>query len=332
MSAIPFLHLDHLKPEGHLISLLPRELAHLYHAVPVATNGYKVTVAMAHPEDAIASAAVSSAIGTPICLVQADVEDIDQKLAECWQQVTESPLRIFVFAWNTETNIDSPIHTYSQSMAGLLQAEVKLVSFTWRGPKSFDSVGREAEAFQPNLIIFKIPDSPVVKQLTIDFSIHKIVDRFNASTLILKNTRWPLHQILLAIQNGNESNESALNWVIRLANCSHAKVTVLPLLPPVPLIYGTLIHHTLPALLTSNDPLGKKLRWIAKRLSTEEIRGAFKIREGPPLEQLRYEILGSDVDLVVINAEPKNHLWRWLLGEVVNNLYDWFDRPLLITK
>jgi hypothetical protein len=97
-------------------------------------------------------------------------------------------------------------------------------------------------------------------------------------------------------------------------------------------MYGSFIRYTVSSLLASNDPLGEKMRWIAQRLTTEEVGGAFRIRDGPPLEQLHSEVLDSDTDLVAIKAEPQNHLWRWLVGEVVNNLFVWLDRPLLITK
>ena len=124
----------------------------------------------------------------------------------------------------------------------------------------------------------------------------------------------------------------SVDWVIRLAHCSHAAVTVLPLLPPVPQMYGPLIRYSLPSLLNSSDPLGVKMREIAQRLKNEEVEGIFKIRDGDPLEQLRCEVSDRNTDLVVIDAEPRNHLWRWLIGEVVNNFYVWFDRPLLIVN
>lgn len=330
MDTTTYLHLGSIKTDHQLIKLLPQDIAHRYHALPVASDGNRVTIAMASPEDMIASAAVASAIDAPICFVQADLKEIDQRLAELCPQTEPSRLRLLVGTLTAE--FDPDLLLYTQTITDLLQADVKQVSFSWSGIKSFDAFVSEAEHFHPDLIIFQIPTSPLVNRLLIDFAVNKLVDRLTASILVVKNSRWPLQRILLAIRDGNEPNDAAIDWVIRLAHCSHAAVTVLPLMPPVPQMYGSFIRYSLPSLLISNDPLGKKMRKIAQRLTTEDVEGAFKIRDGPPLEQLRYEVLDGDTDLVVIEAEPQNHLWRWLLGEVINNLFVWFDRPLLITR
>jgi hypothetical protein len=74
------------------------------------------------------------------------------------------------------------------------------------------------------------------------------------------------------------------------------------------------------------------MRLIAHHLSSENVEGNIKLRNNQPMDQLRMELLEGDIDLVTISVEPQNHLWRWLFGEVVNDLFSWLDRPLLITK
>lgn len=330
MNTIPHLHLDHIKTDDQLMRLLPQEIAHRYHALPVATDGNRITIAMAHPEDIAASTAVSSAVGAPICLVQADPKEIDQRLAELWSKKPTPRLRLLV--WSSTAEIDPTLLLYAQAIADLLQADLKQASFAWSGANSFDAFVREVKHFHPDLIIFHISTPALMKRLLIDFAVNKLIDRLTTSILVVKNPRWPLQRILLTIRDGNEPNGAAVDWVIRLAGCGRVAVTVLPLMPPIPKMYGSCIRHNLPSLLTSNDPLGEKMRWIAQRLTSEEVEGAFKIRDGPPLEQLRYEVSDGNTDLVVIEAEPQNHLWRWLLGELVNDLFVWLDRPLLITK
>ncbi len=55
-----------------------------YHALPVATDGNQITIAMASPEDIAAANAVASAVNLPIYLVQADQKKIDQWLSKIW--------------------------------------------------------------------------------------------------------------------------------------------------------------------------------------------------------------------------------------------------------
>jgi len=330
MNTAQHLRLESIKTNPQLVRLLPPEVARRYHALPVATDGSRITVAMASPEDTAAAEAVSSAIGAPTCLVQADPQEIDQRLAEIWPQDPAPRLRLFV--WIPAAETDPTLRPYAQAMADLLQADLKQVSFTWSGVKSLDAFVREAENFRPDLIIFQIPAPLRMKRLLVDMTVNKLLDRLAASLLVVKNPRWPLRKMLLVIRDSSGPNEAAVEWVIRLAHCSHAAVTVMPLLPPVPQMYGSYIHYSLPSLLTSNDPLGEKMRRIARHMTAEEVNASFKIRDGHPLEQLRYEVFDSDTDLVVIEAEPQHCLWQWLFGEVVNNLFAWFDRPLLITQ
>jgi hypothetical protein len=330
MSTIQHLHLERIHTNPQLMRLLPSEIAFHYHALPVAADGDRITVAIAHPEDTTATEVVTAIIGLKTCFVHADQREIDDCLSEIWVQNPESQLRFL--AWTPTTDIDPKLPRYSQGLAELLQADLKELGFYWSDQKSFDAFVREAESILPDLIIFHIPTPPMMNRLLVDFAVNKLIDSLNASILVVKNPRWPLQKILLAIRDSEIPDDSSIDWVIRLAHRSHAAVTVLPLIPPVPQMYGSFIRYTVSSLLASSDPLGEKMRWIAQRLTTEEVGGAFRIREGPPLEQLHSEVLDSDTDLVAIKAEPQNHLWRWLVGEVVNNLFVWLDRPLLITK
>ncbi len=330
MITIQHLHLEGIKPNPHLGRLLPSDVAFHYHALPVAADNGHITIAIANPDDKTAIEAVIATIGPGTCFVHADQHEIDCCLAEIWMQNPKTQLRLLL--WTPTEDIDPELILYSKTIADLLQAELNQVKFNLSDIKSFKYFISEATYFHSDLIIFQIPHYPSTKRLLIDFAVNKLIDQLTASILVVKNPRLPIQRILLAIRDGNDPIESAVDWVVRLAHCTQAEVTILPLLPPLPQMYGSWIHYNLPSLLTSRDPLGQKMRWIANRLADEEVEGAFKIREEPPLEQLRYEVADNKVDLVVIKAEPHHYLWRWLIGEVVNNLFEWFDRPLLITQ
>ncbi len=324
------LELKKIRKNSRLMRLLPADIARQYHALPISTDGSRITIAMAHPEDAVACEVVTSAIGTPACMVKGDRQEIDQMLSAVWPQHPSPPLRLLL--WNLSSDVGKDIQLYTRQFAELLHADLKEVNTPWLGVKSFDAIIGEAEEFHPDLIVFQIVNFPWVKRLLVDIAVNKLIDRLSSSILVVKNPRWPLKKILFAILDGHELNESAVDWVIRLAHCSHAGVTIMPLVPPVPEMYGQFIRNSLPDLLTSSDPLGEKMRKIADRMATEEIEGTFNLRNGPPLEQLRSEVVETDTDMLVIAAEPQSHVWRWIVGELVNDLFVWCDRPLLILK
>jgi len=135
MSTIPFLHLDCIETEQYLMKLLPIEVATRYQAVPVSTDGNRVTVAMASPKDSIACAAVTSALGRPVCLVQADPQKIDQRLAELWQQNPAPRLRILLWP-PTKSNVET-LETFVQLLVDLLDADRVLMDIPRPGAKSF---------------------------------------------------------------------------------------------------------------------------------------------------------------------------------------------------
>ena len=330
METVQFLRLDRIKTNPQLVKLLPQDIAFRYHALPVATNGSRITVAMGFPEDSAATDAVAALIGVPICLVQADPNEIDQCLSEIWPQIHTPQFRILV--WSPKTRVDPAFKSYSQAIADLFQADCTQVEYTWDSKKSFDAFVSEIEHIQPDLIVFQIQSPPLMKQLLIDFAVNKLIEQIPASILIVKQPSWPLERILLVLRDGIDQDEAVVDWVIRLAHYSQAAVTVLPLLPPVPQMYGPLIRYSLPCLLSSNDPLGIKMREIARRLKAEQVDGIFKLRDGNPMEQIQCEVSDRKTDLVIIAAEPRNHVWRWLIGEVINNIRVWCDRPILIVN
>jgi hypothetical protein len=330
MNPIQLLHLDRITLDPRLMRLLPAEIAYRYQALPISTDGGRITIAMAHPEDTTACNAVTAALGKPSCLVQADQGEIKRLLGEVWPQNSSSPLRFMV--WNPATTSPGADQSFSGLLGELLHADLIQANIPWRGSRSLDAFLEEATRCQPDLVIFHIPTPSLLKRLSIDFTVNKLIEGLPSSILIVKNPRWPLKKMLLTIRDSDVDNQSTLEWVVRLARCSQAAVTIMPLVPPVPEMYGSLIRNSLPALLTANDPFGKKMRWIAHRLASQEVEGTFKLRNGYPLEQLRSEVLESDTDLVITAADPQNHIWHWILGELVNDLFVWLDRPLLITK
>jgi hypothetical protein len=330
MNAIQLLHLDRITLDLRLMRLLPAEIACRYHALPISTDGRRITIAMAHPEDTAACDAVTAALGKPSCLVQVDQGEINRLLGEVWPHNSSSPLRFML--WNPATNSTGVDQPFSGLFGELFHADLIQADIPWRGARSLDAFLEEATRCQPDLVIFNIPSPPLLKRLSVDFTVNKLIERLPSSILIVKNPRWPLKKVLLTIRDSDVDNESAIDWVIRLARNSQASVTIMPLIPPVPEMYGPLIRNSIPALLTANDPFGKKMRWIARRLASQEVEGTFKLRNGFPLEQLRGEVLESDTDLVITAADPQNHIWHWILGELVNDLFVWLDRPLLITK
>jgi len=327
---IEHLQVKTLQTNPSLMRLIPGDIARRYQALPISMEGNRITIAMAHPEDAVACQVVESVMGVPACIVQVDSLEIERVLDEIWPQNPSPPLRIL--HWSPTPTDTDPILSYARGLADLLKANLEQADIPWQGAQSLQTLVTYTELHQPDLVILQLPEAARIQKLFNKLKLRNFFEALPASILVVKSPRWPLEKILLVLRDGSELHDSAVDWSLRLAQSSHSELTVIPLVPPVPEMYGTWIQHRLPALLAANDPLGKKFRWIAHRFASGKINATFRLRDGLPMDQLRSELLEGDPDLIILPTETQSQAQRWIEGEVIQPLLDWIDRPLLITK
>lgn len=325
------LQVQALQANPALMRLLPPEIARQHHVLPISMDGARITLAMAHPEDEAACQVVVAAIGAPACIVQADSQEIDRILDEIWpSNPGQNSLRIL--AWNPTPTNGAVIQPIAASLAEGLKAELHWLDLPWDGRATVDGILAEATKFQADLVITQNLEPEGLRGWLHSKRLQKLVERLPASLLIARNSHWPLKNLLLVVQDGSERTDAALQWTIRLGRACQAHITVMPLLPPVPRLYGQFLQHNLPALLDANDPLGRKLRWIAHQLSEGDLQGSLKLGEGFPLEQLEGELQASNPGLVLVAAGPGGPVKGWMFGDLVNDLADGLNHNLLIAK
>jgi len=324
------LFVSHLHPDPRIAALLPSEIACHYHALPIAVDGERVTVAMAHPEDADARQAVAAAFGDSICLVKADGQEIDRFIAELWPQNSVPKLKIMTW-FPIEHTLDKD-RAYAQSVCNLLDGEL----LPCDGIQKVAQFRAHFEATKPNervdLIIFRSPEPPLIKRLLLESAEQSYVSKLPTSLLVVREPRWPIQKILLVL-HAPQKDDSALTWSIRFAKQSQAAVTILPLLPSPPGMFAYMqTRYRISELLVRDDPLGAQLRRSAQRLAERNIDGKLKLRNEPLDQQVRCEVAEESYDLIIVGAQTQNTISCWILGQLVNPLLQWADRPLLITK
>jgi nucleotide-binding universal stress UspA family protein len=192
----------------------------------------------------------------------------------------------------------------------------------------------ERASCQQDLVIFGEPDQSLVNRILAGSAACKAAEHLPSSVLIARQPRRPLKRILL-VTRGYETDNIAVDWLVRLTQASHATATVLALVPISPVIYqraATAMPHGLMDWLATDTPLGHQLQRIAQKLANWEIEGRLHFRQGSPNEQIQQELSEGGYDLVVISAEPEDWWQRRLLGEVVNPLLNKANRPVLIAK
>ncbi len=324
------LSVSHLQPNPRVAALLPSELACRYHALPIAVDGERVTVAMAHPEDAEARQAVISAFGDSICLVKADKQEIERLIAELWPKNSVEKLKILTW-FPIEQTLDND-HAYAQSVCTLLDGELLLCEGIRKETQFWERVAAIQAEGLVDLLIFRSPDLPWFRRLCLEPAEQTYVNKFPTSLLVVREPRWPIRKILLVLQDP-QNDDPALTWGIRFAKQSQAAVTILPLLPSPPGMFANMqTRHSIAELLARDYPLGAQLRRSAQQLVEWNIEGKLKLRNEPPDQQVRCEVTEGNYDLIIVGAQTQNTISRWILGQLANPLLFWADRPLLIAK
>ncbi len=324
------LALDRLVMNPKLARRLPPALAFRYHALPLAEDHGRVTVAMADPEDSVARAAVAAALGSRLYAVRADPETIDGLLAETWPEETQHSLSLLVYQQGSP--IAEQVEAYAQYLHDLLGGHLSDFKATAASEATLDDLVEDVEC-DHDLVIFGEPDQSLIERLLSGSADLKACERVPSSVLIARRPRWPIKQILL-VTRGYETDDVAVDWIIRLAQPSNAAVTVLAVVPDMPATYNQAarLQCGLADWLATDTTLGRQLRRIAQRLENWGTHSTLHFRQGSPNRQIQCEIEEADYDLIVIAADHSSWWLRRLLGELVTPLLRWVDRPVLIAK
>jgi nucleotide-binding universal stress UspA family protein len=331
MQTAKALKLDSLAVDPRLARRLPADLARRCHALLLAEDKGRVTVAMADPDDAAARQAVLTALGTEAYVVQGDPVAIDTQLATIWR--VEPCQAVDLLVSDFPVPVSGEVWAYAQALGGLLGARVRRLS----PAEAIDGLLTDDVDAVRDRIILGVPSHLLMRRLLSQGAKEGIPSSpSGAMPLALLATgrpRWPLRAILLVLW-GNEADDAAMDWVVRLAASSGAKVTALAVVPPVPAMYGRRagVDQGLGALLASATPLGRQMRRAARRLVDSEIEGTLRMRQGPPDWQICREIVQGDYDLIAAAAKPCRWWVRCLEGDPIDSLLHKADRPVLIAR
>jgi nucleotide-binding universal stress UspA family protein len=308
---------------------IPSDLAFRFHTLPVGEAYGSITVAMADPTDLAARDAVTSALGKTPYFVQGSSEAIDALISEVWQEQPRHDLDILVLS---QKGAPIDIQSYGTKLGDLLHARVVDVwEVSSRGDLKTHLDDQGAHAYA--LILYNAPERIFRSNLPSRLFYTKCLDRLPNSCLLARKPRWPIQKILLILHE--ERNDLAtIDWSIRIAQSCGAHVTILTIVPRAPSMYQAIetSNLNLRDILAANSALGQHLRRTANRLDSMYIDSTLKLRQGSPKWEIRDEIMGSNYDLVTIAASHGPRIQRCFLGDILDPLLRWVDRPVLVAK
>jgi len=149
--------------------------------------------------------------------------------------------------------------------------------------------------------------------------------------LLVRNPHWPLQAILFVVR-GHPHDLKALNWMVQFACHSKAEVTVLVVHPDVPNFYNVNpdVQLELSMLLQLDNDCGRVLRAILHQMEHFQIPGELRLVKGPPDEQIRGHMQEQNYDLLLISRESRSRFERLWLGEILQPMLRWIDRPVFV--
>ena len=329
-------HPTHLTIDNFIVNRtvarrLSPTVAFHYHALPIATENDHITVAMANPNDKIACTAIADSLGAQPYVVKGNQSTIDQQLAEIWPDVVlHESLKILTY--HQDSPISNDVKRYAEYVGSMLNGQLAYFQLG-QTHADFKDLVEQASCGQ-DLVIIGEPEQPLIKKILSGPVGCKAAEWVPTSVLVTRRPRWPLKRVLF-VTRGYQTDNLAVDWLIRLARPSQALATVLALTPNSSVMCqraSTTMPRGLADWLESETPLGHQLRRISQQLTNWEIQGRLRFRQGTLARQIEQEVAEGDYDLVVIAAEPNDWWERRLVGRVVNPLLHWINCPVLVAK
>ena len=306
---VPALALDRLTVNPRVARSLPFDLARRYRALPVAEDSGRVTVAMADPEDAEAREAILAALGTSACLVSSDPLVIDGLLTEIWPGEARYSLRVA-----TVLPAGAPaaeLALYAGRIGDLLKAAVMPV----------DAAGREGSDWDLAIMPARLP-------FVANSMHHASAGSRPRAVLFVRQPRWPVRQVLLAM-DGDQVSDTSMAWAMRLARPGRAAVTLLAVAPPRPPTgSGSGLYQWLSP--SGDAAISRRIRRVARLVADAGIEGRLRLRQGSPAQEIGREMAEEAYDLIVAGMSTES---RWAQGESISleALLERATCPVLIT-
>lgn len=246
-------------------------------------------------------------------------------------EVLDTPLKII--AWTPEDPAGAGVTQYVHALASLLKANFSRFETKYTYRDVIKGLNEKAAQLQAELVIFETFESTFPKSFRKSSLDRKFVQQLETSTLIIKQLQWPIRNLLLVIKD-EICDETAINWALRLAKPSHAAVTILPIIIPIPEMYKQSARENInvSSLLSSNSILGRKVLQTMRRFMEQDIEVDISLSNETPFWQVWYEIKNKSYEIILIAADPGNWLLRWAGGELAASVLEWADQPVLISK
>ncbi len=163
----------------------------------------------------------------------------------------------------------------------------------------------------------------------------EITKKAPSSVLVVKEGSRDLKHILLCT-GGRQVNRAVVESGAALAHDVGAKVTMLHVSDPVPVMYAGLntMHETLDDIIKTNTPIAQHLRWTFDLLKRYQLEVQPILAHGVAASEIMRVAQEQDVDLIVIGAQVAKASWldELLMSTVTPQVVDHAACSVLVVR
>ncbi len=293
--------------DRELLKRIPQRVASYYLALPLASEGGRVTVVTAYPDNVAALSVLEKLLNAEIVPVSSSEMALQQAIAHIYPQM--APAAQAILAWTDDPAWTEVVVTMAQTFGRALDHGVHILD-------SALSVGEVlAAAGRPDVAL-------LVTHVTDEASLARLVHQSPASLLLVRGHTTALDHLLVALR-GYGSDHQALEQVLPIIAREEALATVLPL--------ARSASTHLNELLAGDSPARQHLQSFLHELDRRDIQVTVRLRQGDPVSQIVSELAQGIYGMLVIAAEAEGR-FVWQVLSRIDETAVWPERPVLIVK
>ncbi len=192
----------------------------------------------------------------------------------------------------------------------------------------------EAAAWHADLIVLGRSGQRGITRFVMGATATRIIQYAPCSVLLYKGNQLSIKKIL-ACTAGSELGLRAVEMAGRVAEYSHAEISVLHVMSQVAIsdkAYLPDLGATAEELIERQTREGQHLKAALAVLASRSSRGVPKVRHGFVVDEILAELREGKYDLLVVGAHSAHGLTRWLLDDVTADLLEAVNLPVLVVR
>lgn len=200
-----------------------------------------------------------------------------------------------------------------------------------------EEIVREAEEHPYDLVIVGAFGRRGLTRFLVGSTAYRTVTHVPVDTLVVKGRRRGLQHLLIC--TAGQGDERTVEVGGQLARKLQARVTLLHIIPPLPIYYLGMPPSEVPPseimvedLLVQDTPLARYLHWAQNTLADYGVQTTLRVRRGQLPDEIFAEARHTEADLLVIGDRAHTGLARFLLGGTADKIVKYADRPVLVVR